>query len=96
MAYFTSIVALEKPKCYSRRSGNNIDKINMDALICMAFRKESEPKSLREVVDKYGPFDNGFMNILCDSSLIPKRFAPINEPDHIRIYYEEYYANKDT
>ena len=95
MSYFTSMAALDKPKCYSRRSGNNIDKINMDALICMAFRKDSESRSLREVVDKFGPFDNGFMNILCDSSLIPKKFSAINEPEQIRLYYEEYYATRD-
>jgi len=32
---------------------------------------------MREVVDKFGPFDNSFMNILCDSSLIPKKFTAI-------------------
>lgn len=53
----------------------------------MAFRKDSDTRSLREVVDKFGPFDNGFMNILCDASLIPKKFTAISEPEQIRLYY---------
>jgi hypothetical protein len=60
-----------------RRYESEIDKVNPDAYLSLVLTKTANYKSCKEAVEKFGQFDSGFMNVLCDQSLLPKRFVAI-------------------
>jgi hypothetical protein len=74
-----------------RRCESEVDKVNPDAYLSLVLTRTTNYKSCKEAIEKFGHFDCGFMNILCDPSLIPKRFVPITKASMVRELYNEYY-----
>lgn len=55
-------------------------------------KRTNDGKQAKEVAMKLGSFDNGLMNLLCDSSLLSKKFVMIEDPQVLRILYEKYFT----